>query len=249
MGHSPGESADALHAPGLEQLRFQAFPFRDIRVDHQLGLGIALRVAHERPAAFHDDFPAVPGHLAQFADPFPGGHHGLACFVQFGAKTGLREQFVRIAAERLGRRPAVEPLGARVPEDDPIADVTDHDGVLGLGEERCLLTDLLLRLLAGADVALNGDKMADAAILIAQRNRVPLHDELGPIFAVLDRLAGKRTPERQMFLEVLDHAAIGPGAVQDAGRPAEHLGGRVTGQAGEGRIGENDARAGRRQLG
>src|SRR5205085_11438947 len=64
---------------------------------------------------------------SQFAAPFPLLHQGALSFLPF---TIIVEELRHIPADHFGGSPAVEPLGAFIPEQDSIFEIADKNRVL-----------------------------------------------------------------------------------------------------------------------
>ena len=94
-----GQHADVFQALGTEELSLQFFLLGDVGVDDEDGFRPALIVVHQRPAAFHDDFRRMLGHLVQFPFPLAFRDQTLQRFHLAGGIV-LEEEFVRVLAER-----------------------------------------------------------------------------------------------------------------------------------------------------
>src|SRR5437764_1124768 len=90
----------------------------DIPVDLQNSGGISLFIAHQRPAAFHDHDAAIPAGMHEFPFPLTLALDPRLDDGEVEGKTRL-EQDMADAALRLLCCPAVEFLGALIPEEHP----------------------------------------------------------------------------------------------------------------------------------
>ena len=143
-----GEGADAFEPLAAEQLRFQLFFLRDVGVDDEDGLGLAVRFPHQRPAALNGRVRGRRG-ISGLISPV----HSSCCWTAVQRAGGFKRivvghQFVGGAADGLGGRPAVKPVRALVPINDAVGEIAHENGVAGDVQQRGLRTDLLV----GADV-------------------------------------------------------------------------------------------------
>ena len=147
MRQPAGERADAFEALAAKQLRFQLFLVGDVAIDDENGLGFAVRLAHQRPAAVNGQLVPVAGFLFHLARPRVLVLHGLQ---RAGGFKWIvrRHQFVSGAARGFRRRPAVKPRRARVPINNAVGKIADENRVAGDVQQRRLRTNLLV----GADV-------------------------------------------------------------------------------------------------
>src|SRR5262249_61863436 len=90
-----------------------------VRADDQAGAGAAGVVAHQAPAALDHALLAGPRTLPQLAGPLAARQHRRPSRLARGRRAA-EEQLAGGAPQGLLARPAVEALGAPVPEHDPV---------------------------------------------------------------------------------------------------------------------------------
>ena len=149
MGDATREAADGFHLLGLPELLLGPLKFlalRQIRVHRQDRSRDALVVAHQGPAPLHHDRRPVLVLLAELAHPLAARqrHRGRDLEV----RSVVVDERAHRATHGLGGGPAVPPLRALVPVEDPVVEIAKEDRVLGLVEQRGLLTQPGIGLLA-----------------------------------------------------------------------------------------------------
>ena len=117
----------------------------DVGVDGQDGVRLAWssRTSDQRLST---RMAFVFGNLAQFAVPFAVLQDALLGLLQLGQ--AARERTVGVLAAHFGGGPAINALGAFVPEQQMAVEIAHGDGVARLVEQRGLLADLQLGLAA-----------------------------------------------------------------------------------------------------
>ena len=152
VGDAAHEAADALHPLRPQELTLQLLALRDVGVDDQYALGLALRRADERPPALDGERVAVLRGLCHLARPLARVEH-LAPHLFHDRGARADEVILDVRPEDLLGRPAGEALGALVPVRHLAVERKDADGITGLVEQLGLGPDLLLRLAAADGVA------------------------------------------------------------------------------------------------
>src|SRR5262249_43726743 len=125
---APRQGANTLQPLRAQELGLQLLPGRDVGIDRQLGLGVALRIPQEDPTGLDDDLPAVPGYLVQLTTPAALFEHGPCYLGQVHAGVPEKER-IDVLAEDLLCRQAVQLFRAAVPEAYPVVQAADQDGV------------------------------------------------------------------------------------------------------------------------
>ena len=152
VGDPPGHRAEALQPLRADHLRLEPFALGDVAVDAQDRPGLA-PVLQQGPVALDDDRLPRPGDVGQLARPLTRlPHVPLGAFELSAVVVAVVQEVPHVAAQRLRAGPAVQPFGALVPVVDHPVEVTDHDGVLGLVQQRRLGEQPLLGRAALGDV-------------------------------------------------------------------------------------------------
>ncbi len=144
--NAAGQSTDALHALGAEELGLEALFLGDVGVDRENGLGPAVRVPHQGPADLHRDVAAIFRPRDDLALPGAFGYQRCQRRPEPGGI--LVEHLDSGAAQHFSGGPAVHVLGALVPIDDATVQLTDLNPFVGDIEQRGLLAHLYLSVLA-----------------------------------------------------------------------------------------------------
>ena len=105
------------------------------------------------------------GHLVQV--PFPLAYRDQTLQrLHLAGRIVLEKEFVRVLAERFRSGPAIQRLRAPVPVENPLLHVRDANRVLRLVEQRGLLPDLLLGVLALGHIAGDDNHVCYPAVLV-----------------------------------------------------------------------------------
>ena len=129
---------------GAQELGFQLFLRRHVRVDRQHLPRPAVVVAQQSPAAEQDQHLARLADLVQFAGPMPSlQEHRLGGLERGGIYGGY---LVNPASHRVRARHPVEPLRALIPVGDAVRQITHINGVVGGIQQGGLPAHLLLGL-------------------------------------------------------------------------------------------------------
>ena len=162
--HAVGQSGERVVEGQALHLALAGLARADVGVDLQDRRRLSVLARNPRPVCFHVERVAVAVVLGDLAHPL--------ALLQCGVR-GAREhcgvvvqQRLRALAQRLQPGPAVEALGALVPEQDAVRQVAHDDGVLRLVQQRGLVADARLGLLAlnlgcgarGEDLQHRGDE-------------------------------------------------------------------------------------------
>ncbi|MNQ63770.1 hypothetical protein D3C85_781630 [compost metagenome] len=114
----------------------------DVGIDRENGLRLAIIVAHQGTVAFERDAAAILAPERDLTRPIPRLYQAIGGRIESGMP--LVDQFLRRLAERLFPRQAVKTLSTLVPVQDAVIHAVNDNGVLGLVQQGCLLTGLLL---------------------------------------------------------------------------------------------------------
>ena len=162
--HAVGQAGERVVEGQALHLALAGLARADVGVDLQDRRRLSVLARNPRPVCFHVERIAVAVVLGDLAHPL--------ALLQCGVR-GAREhcgvvvqQRLRALAQRLQPGPAVEALGALVPEQDAVRQVAHDDGVLRLVQQRGLVADARLGLLAldlgggarGEDLQHRGDE-------------------------------------------------------------------------------------------
>src|SRR3989442_8823776 len=99
---------------------------------------MTLLIPYQCPMAFDDPFLSIFGGMAHFAAPLAIGEEPLLGTLK--TRRGcLGEQFPNVAPRHFSSSPAVDTLGAFIPEDDTAVQIVDHNRIPPAIEHRRLL--------------------------------------------------------------------------------------------------------------
>jgi len=115
----------------------------------------------------NDQVLVVLGHVMDLSLPDALIQDDLEDFLVFGEGLFREENLGDGSSDRFLAGPAVNMLGALVPEEDVGFEVADDDGVSGDVDERGLLSDLFEGELALGDIALDAKGSDDVPIFVS----------------------------------------------------------------------------------
>lgn len=152
VGDAASKGTQGFQFLGTHLRGLRALEVGEIAIDFQNARGFAVRIVVKNPLAGDKNGAVVASAMTKFAFPCTIAVQSLHDVSQGGRKLSLK-QFVRIPAERLSARKAIELLSAASPKDDAVVHITNDNG--SEIEEGGLLAEFFIDAPAIGDVTEN----------------------------------------------------------------------------------------------